>query len=157
MRLILTLLLLVVLSVPAFAQEEAKQDASQQERLQLAEKINEVNPVARQIEASLLRVAAEWNLSEKEKFKREMLAAMDIKAIEKTSAKAMADTFTKEELNVLLEYYSHPETAKIVEKMPLFQGMIQPGISREIDRALMKLRTGYEAQFKNAPNGSATP
>jgi hypothetical protein len=157
MRLILTLLLLVVLSVPAFAQEEAKQDASQQERLQLAEKINEVNPVARQIEASLLRVAAEWNLSEKEKFKREMIAAMDIKAIEKTSAKAMADTFTKEELNVLLEYYSHPETAKIVEKMPLFQGMIQPGISREIDRALMKLRTGYEAQFKNAPNGSATP
>lgn len=157
MRLILTLLLLVVLSVPAFAQEEVKQDASQQERLQLAEKINEVNPVARQIEASLLRVAAEWNLSEKEKFKREMVAAMDIKAIEKTSAKAMADTFTKEELNVLLEYYSHPETAKIVEKMPLFQGMIQPGISREIDRALMKLRTGYEAQFKNAPNGSATP
>lgn len=145
MRLFLTFLILVVLNVPAMAQ-----DAGKQERLDLAVKINEVNPVSRQIEASLLRVATEWNLSEKEKFKREMMAAMDLKVIEKSSAEALADTFTKEELTVMLDYYSKPEAAKITEKMTIYQGLIQPGIGREIDRALMKLRTGYEAEFKKA-------
>lgn len=177
MRYVLTFLMLVLLSVPALAQDTVKQDtakqdsgkqdpakqdagkadAGQQERLALAQKINQVNPVSRQIEASLLRVASEWRLSEKEKFQREMMAAMDIKAMEKSSAEALADTFTKEELVVMLDYYSKPEAAKITEKMPIYQGLVQPGISREIDRALMKLRTGYEAQFKNAPISTSAP
>lgn len=152
MRYVLTLLLLVFVSSPALAQNTGAQaDAAAQERLALAEKINAVNPVVRQIEASLLRVAGEWQLSEKEKFKREMIASMDMQDIEKTAIKSLAETFTKEELVVMLEYYSKPEAAKIAEKMPVYQGLIQPGITREIDRALMKLRTGYEAEFKNAP------
>lgn len=150
MRFLLTLCLLVFMGAPAFAQ--ASGDA---ERLALAEKVNAVNPVTRDLEAVILRIAAEWRLSEKEKFKREMMAAIDVPAMEKSSIQAMAGTFTKEELQVMLEYYSHPETAKIMEKMPVYQGLLQPGITREVDRALMKLRTGYEAQQKKTTE--ATP
>ncbi len=147
MRFVLTLCLLILLGTPAFAQ-----DAGAEERLALAEKISVVNPVSRQIEATLLRVATEWGLSEKEKFRQEMMAAIDLPAMEKSSMQALADTFTKEELQVMLDYYSKPESAKITEKMPVYQGLIQPGISREIDKALMKLRTGYEAQKKTTPS-----
>lgn len=146
MRIILTLCLLVLIGAPAFAQ-----DTGASERLALAEKVNAANPVTRQVEQSVLRIATEWGLAEKEKFKREMMAAIDLPAMEKASVQAMADTFTKEELQVMLEYYSHPEAARIMEKMPVYQGLVQPGISREIDKALMKLRTGYEAQQKDAP------
>lgn len=149
MRFVLTLCLLLLTSAPAFAQ-----DTSASERLALAEKVNAANPVSRQIEATVLRIATEWGLAEKDKFRREMMASIDLPAIEKTSAQSMADTFTKEELQVMLDYYSHPETAKIMEKMPIYQGLMQPGIAREIDKTLMKLRTGYEAQQKTEP---ATP
>lgn len=146
MRFILTFCLLVLIGTPAFAQ-----DTGSSERLALAEKVNAANPVTRQLEASVLRIATEWGLAEKEKFRREMMATIDLPAMEKASAQAMADTFTKEELQVMLEYYNRPEASKIMEKMPIYQGLMQPGISREIDKALMKLRTGYEAQQKTAP------
>lgn len=149
MRFVLMLCLLVLIGAPAFAQDT---DAS--ERWALAEKVNAANPVTRQMEASVLRIATEWGLAEKEKFRREMMATIDLPAMEKASVQAMADTFTKEELTVMLEYYSRPEAAKIMEKMPVYQGLLQPGIAREIDKALMKLRTGYEAQQRAAP---ATP
>ena len=153
MRFVLMLCLLIFIGAPAFAQ-----DTGASERLALAEKVNAANPVVRQIEATILRIGTEWGLAEKEKFKREMMSTIDLAAMEKTSVQAMADTFTKEELQVMLDYYSHPETAKIMEKMPIYQGLMQPGIAREIDKALMKLRTGYEAQQKTSPESApATP
>ncbi len=153
MRFITMFCLLALMAMPAFAQ-----DTGVNERLALAEKVNAANPVSRQIEAVILRTATEWGLAEKEKFKREMMAAMDVAAIEKASLQAMADTFTKEELEVMVDYYSRPAAVKITEKMPIYQGLIQPGISREIDKALMKLRTGYEAQQKTPPESApATP
>ncbi len=147
MRLFLMACLLSVMAFPVWAQ----QDTGQAERMALAKKLNEVNPVSRQIESSITRVAEGWGLSEKEKFKSEMLAKVDMASIEKISVQSLADTFTKEELQVMVNYYSQPETAKIIEKMPIYQGLVQPGITREIDKALMALRTGYEAQQKQAP------
>ena len=146
MRLFLTVCLLSLLAVPAWAQ-----DADRAQRLDLAKKLNMVNPVSRQIEASIMRVGESWGLSEKQKFQREMMAKIDMATVEKASMEALADTFTAAELQVMVDYYSKPETAKIIEKMPVYQGLVQPGIAHEIDRALMALRTGYEAQPKQAP------
>lgn len=127
------------------------QDADYAERKALAEKLNVANPVSRMMENSILRVGAEWGLAEKEKFQREMMATVDVPGLEKVSLEALVDTFTKEELQVMLAYYSAPEAAKIAEKMPVYQGLLQPALSKEIDRALMKLRTGYETQSSPAP------
>lgn len=146
MRLFLTVCLLSLLALPAGAQDDDKA-----QRLEMAKKLNMVNPVSRQIEASVKRVGESWGLSEKEKFQREMMAKIDMASVEKASMEALADTFTLAELQVMIDYYSKPETAKIIEKMPVYQGLVQPGIAREIDRALMALRTGYEAQQKQAP------
>ena len=146
MRLFLTVCLLSLLALPAWAQ-----DADRAQRLEMAKKLNMVNPVSRQIESSIKRVGESWGLSEKEKFQREMMAKIDMASVEKVSMEALADTFTVAELQVMIDYYSNPATAKIIEKMPVYQGLVQPGIAREIDRALMALRTGYEAQQKQAP------
>lgn len=146
MKILLTICILVLTSFAALAQNEGER-----ERLELAAKLNQVNPVSRLIESSILRVGEQWNLSEREKFKREMAAEMDMTNIEKSAVQALADTFTKEELAVMVEYYSKPEAAKIAEKMPIYQRLIQPALTKEIDRALMKLRTGYEAQQKANP------
>lgn len=146
MKLFLTACLLAFLAVPAFAQDNGKA-----ERMGLAKRLNQVNPASKQIEDSVLRVGESWGLAEKEKFRSEMMAKMDTAKIEQTSIDALAATFTKEELQVMINYYSAPEAAKVAEKMPLYQGRIQPVISKELDRALMALRTGYEAQEKTAP------
>jgi hypothetical protein len=146
MRVFLAICILSLIAVPAFAQ-----DATKAERVELAKKLNEVNPVAKQVESSIGRVGASWGLAEKEKFQREMMAKIDIKKVEQVSMDALVDTFTKEELQAMLDYYSKPEAASIMQKMPVYQGLVQPGISREIDKALMVLRTGYESQQKAAP------
>ncbi len=146
MRLFLTVCLLSLLALPVWAQ-----DADKAQRLEMAKKLSMVNPVSRQIESSIKRVGESWGLSEKEKFQREMMAKIDMASVEKASVEALADTFTAAELQVMIDYYSKPETAQIIEKMPVYQGLVQPGIAREIDRALMALRTGYEAQQKQTP------
>ena len=146
MRSFLLACFLMVIVLPAYAQDTGKA-----ERLELARKLNEVNPVSRQVETSIGRVGESWGLAEKEKFQREMMAKIDINKVEQISLDALADTFTKEELQAMLDYYSKPEAARITEKMPVYQGLVQPGITREIDKALMALRTGYEAQQGNVP------
>lgn len=132
-------------------------DAVQTERLELAKKINEVLPPARQIEQSLNQVADQWGLQEKDKFRREMMAEIDVAGIEKKSADTMAELFTKDELELMLAYYSSPLQVKIAEKMPVYQGLIQPFLSKEVDRALMKLRTGYETQFRKEDEQKPAP
>ena len=146
MKILLTVFTLILVSAPAFAQDDGKS-----ERMELAKKLNQVNPASKQIESSVLRVGESWGLAEKEKFRTEMMAKIDTAKIEQASIDALAGSFTKEELQVMINYYGTPEAAKIAEKMPLYQGLIQPVISQELDRALMALRTGYEAQEKAAP------
>lgn len=152
MRVFLTICLLSLVAFPAWAQ-----DAGRAERMELAKKLNEVNPVAEQVKQTIGRVGGNWGLSEKEKFQNEMMGKIDIKKVEQISMDALVDTFTKEELTAMLEYYSKPEAASIMSKMPVYQGLVQPGISREIDKALMALRTGYEAQQKANPASVTTP
>lgn len=152
MKIFLTAFILILVSVPAFAQDDGKA-----ERVELAKKLNQVNPAAKQIEASVLRVGESWGLAEKEKFRNEMMAKIDTAKIDQASVDALAGSFTKEELQVMINYYSAPEAAKIAEKMPLYQGLIQPVISKELDRALMALRTGYEAQENATPTAPAEP
>lgn len=154
MKIIASLAFLVLMLVsPVSARAEDQGDAAknavdavQAERMELARKINQVLPPARQLEQSLTQIAGQWGLQEKDKFRNEMMAEIDVAGIEKKAVDTMAELFTKDELELMLTYYSSPLQAKIAEKMPIYQGLIQPFISKEMDRALMKLRTGYEAK-----------
>ena len=156
----LALMLVSPVSVRAQDQGDATKqavDAVQAERIELAKKLNEALPPARQLEQSLTQIAKQWNLQDVEKFRKEMMAEIDVAGIEKKSADTLAELFTKDELELMLSFYSSPLQAKIAEKMPVYQGLIQPFISKEMDRALMKLRTGYEAQFRKEDEQKPTP
>lgn len=130
---------------------EAAPVSDREIRKELARKLNEVNPVSLQVKTSVARIARDWGLAEKEKFEKELLAEINLPEIEKKSIESLAEVYTAAELQVMLDYYSKPEAASIAEKMPIYQGLVQPGISRELDRALMKLRTGYESRGTASP------
>lgn len=129
---------LCLLSAPSFAEEAP----DHQERLELSQKMHEIQPASRQIEVAVNRVALRLPETERAKFKDSIMTAIDTQRLEELSIKTMADIFTKDELDAMVGYFAAPEAASISEKMPLYQDVIQPEITKMLDAAIMKARTG---------------
>jgi|GEM_PF-1206822 len=118
--------------------------ADYEQRLALSRKMHEIRPTSRQIEAAIDLIAEKVPLSDRAKFKARALAAIDQKKLEETSVNAMAEVFTNAELQAMIDYYSKAEARSIAEKMTLYQGMIQPEITKMMDKAMLDLRTGVD-------------
>ncbi len=151
--LVAVLALLVVPCVSARAQDAVSDDGARAQRLELARKLNDVNPVARQIARSVAGVGAQWAVADPKAFEAGMMKEIDMEKIDEAAEQALADVFTAEELNLMIGYYSAPQAERIAEKMSAYQALIQKPVAAEIDRALMTLRTGAKA----AGNSPATP
>jgi hypothetical protein len=108
--------------------------------------MHKLRPTAGQVEAAIDRIA-ETNLPETERraFRDRMMTAIDIQKLDDISIKAMAEVFTVPELQKMIEYYSTPESRSAAQKMPIYQNMVQPEISKMLDAALLELRTGKPA------------
>lgn len=135
-------LLFAVPSLPALAQQEAGDPALRQK---LAERMQEIQPVADQVALIVDELAAREPESARVAFKEKMMAAIDTAALSKSAAAAMAETFTAAELQRMIDYFSSPEAKAIDEKMPVFHGLLQPAVAKAVDRALMTVRTGAPA------------
>ena len=58
----------------------------------------------------------------------------------------MAETFTASELEKMVEYFGSDEAKSIAQKLPVYQAIVEPEITKMMDAALMKLRTGATAE-----------
>ncbi len=130
-----------VAALPAGAQEAAR-SADYQQRLELARKMHEIRPTSLQVQAAVDRAARTVPEAEKSVFKEKVMASIDQKVLEDISVKAMAEVFTVPELQRMIDYFSTPESRAISQKTPLYQGMIQPEITKMLDAALLKMRLG---------------
>ncbi len=156
-------LVLPLMAVPAFAQdseaaqaemtvEGAKGGATDQtsenqgsdfkERLALAKEMHEIRPAAEQVDSAIDSVALKMQQASREGFKSKMRNLLDYRAIERISVSAMAETYTLEELEAMIEYYSKPEAQSALDKTAVYQQKVAPEIVRMIDRAVMQMRTG---------------
>ena len=147
------LAVLIAGGVPAAAQETkapasvaAAPEEDLQQRVELATKMHQFRPVRDDIESTLSRVAQNLPQRDRQLFHDRMMAAIDLDKLEKLSIDSMAKTFTLDELQGMVDYYSSPRAQSIAAKMPIYQQMVQPEIGRMLDRALMDLRIGTPAQ-----------
>lgn len=139
---VLALMLFLFLASPVFAQDAAKQPSDMQERLALAQKMHEIQPASQQIDIAVSRVAQQMPEADRKPFHDNIMAAIDNKKLEELSIKTMADIFTKEELTLMVGYFSSPQAKSISEKMPMYQDILNPEIMKMLDAAMMKARTG---------------
>ena len=143
--------LLLFIQLPAHAQEAeapsevvspVADDPTYAERLELAEKMHELNPVRSQVYGAIDQFALRRPAEEREAFKSSMRNVFNIKALEKISVDAYAATFTVEELRAMVEYYSKPEAKSAGEKLANYNALVYPELMRMLDRAAMRIRTG---------------
>lgn len=141
MRLILFSLFFLGSSLPALAQEnKALLDA--QTRTQLARDFHEVRPLNEQINRAIDKAARRVPKGQRAAFINQVKRLMDYKAITQHSINAMAEVFTADELQAMIDYYSSSEGRSIREKMPEYRDRLGPEITEMMDKALMELRTG---------------
>jgi hypothetical protein len=110
--------------------------------MELARQMNAINPSRDQVEALLDIAVQNLPVDDRETFKSEMMDSFDFESLDKVSIKAMADIFTLRELEKMVEYYGSDEARTIAEKRPIYDGIIQPEITKNLDRALMRIRAG---------------
>ena len=126
----------------AFAQEDAANNDGYDARAALAERIHELRPVREQVDSAIAQFSQRFPENERAGIKSAMSNAFNIKALENISINAYAETFTEEELKVLIEYYTNPVAVSTTEKMEIYSGIVYPELVKMLDRAAMKARTG---------------
>lgn len=115
-------------------------------RLELSKEMHKLRPAAEQIDTAIASVASQMPAAQAEAFKANIGNLLNYRAIEQISINAMAETFTLEELEAMVEYNSKPEAASIAQKYGAYQQIVSPEIVRMIDRAIMRMRTGATGQ-----------
>ena len=91
-----------------------------------------------------------------------MIAAMDIPQLKKDMANIYADTFTKEELNAMSDFYATPAGAAMADKQPEVQQKLQSVMMPRIMAAMPKVQQmavefGKAQQAKAAAAQPAAP
>lgn len=134
---------------PAVAQENvnpasaaAQDEATLAKRVELAKKMHEIRPTREQVNAAIDQVAIMQPEKEREAFKSAMREILNYQAIEKISVDAMAETFTQEELDAMVEYYSKPVAKSASDKEGIYRAKVYPEIIRMLDAAMMRVKTG---------------
>lgn len=135
--------LIIMISVPATAQEQGGDDFPQ--RLALAQQMLEIRPAKRQLESAINSYISNYMFAYAERdqqiFRTAMLKVMKPKGLEKVTIDAYAETFTLDELTAMVEYYSKPEAQSARKKQGELDKKIAPEIVQMLDKALMKVRT----------------
>jgi hypothetical protein len=170
----LTGFMIGVLSVPAIAQEDAddvlaEQDVVTEEvvdeevvetkpikpvagnteenyeqRLELSRKMHEIWPTRPKVEAALENVAEQIDPINRAQFKAGMRRAIKFEALQEASIDAMADIFTVEELEAMIEFYGSKEGRSVSHKTEDYERAIGPIMTQMIDKSLLDVKLGTQ-------------
>ncbi len=124
------------------AKGDGQDPATLQLRMELARKMHTINPLDPQIDGEIRRASLTIPLLEREAFLAAMSTVINRKTIEEVSIKAMAEIYTVAELESMVDYYGKPEAKSAMRKVGDWARLVQPQLSRIIDRAIMRVRTG---------------
>lgn len=122
--------------------EEKLSEEQLARKIELAKKMHEIRPAAKQIDDAIRSISMRLPEAEREPFIASMRTSLNYNAVERISMDAMVDVFTLPELEAMVEYYSKPEAISAGDKMSEWAKLVQPEITRLIDRSLMRTRFG---------------
>lgn len=153
------ILALALFCSPAFAQEAAKPSADtiaedariareagdvevSAERLALAEQMHDVWPIRTRMERALDNVAEGFPPERQAEVKATMRRSIQFNQLEEESIKAMAEIFTAEELQAMIDFYGSETGRSISAKTSDYELALRPVITRMIDKAMADMRLG---------------
>ena len=139
MKKLFLILALALLCTPAFAQDEAAIPAK---RLELAQKMHEIWPIRTRVESAIDSVAESFPEEKRAEIKAAMRKSIQFDQLEEASIKAMAETFTEEELAAMIEFYGSETGRSISAKTANYELALRPIMVQMIDKAMLELRTG---------------
>jgi len=137
MKHLILILSLLILPLPAFAQDD---DTAK--RLELAGKMHEIWPMRTRMEAVIDNVAENFDEDKRNEIKASLRKAMDYKLLEEESTKAMAGIFTAKELEAMIAFYGSEEGRSISIKTTDYELALRPVMAKMMDKAMLDLRTG---------------
>lgn len=144
---ILSFLFVLFLSLPVMAQEASAPDA---ERLKLAEQMHEIWPIRPRVESALTVIAETMPEENRLAFKAQMRKNIQFDLLEQDSIKAMANSFTKEELEKMVAFYGSPEGRSITAKTEDYEMALQPTLTKMMDKAILDTRLGQRPSSQPA-------
>jgi hypothetical protein len=127
---------------------QAEDSGDLKARLELAQRMLEIQPVHPQVEAAVDAYVqsnmAAFSKADREIFRSAMLNVMNPAALEKATLNSFADTYTRAELEAMVEYYEKPEARSAVKKQSEFTAKVYPEIIKMLDQAVIRIRSTQE-------------
>ena len=112
------------------------------QKVALANKMHEIRTTREQVDSAVRGASLALPLYERKGFVDAMSLMLNYNAIERISIDAMIETYTLKELVSMVEYFSKPEAVSASKKTLSWARIVQPEISRMIDKAIMRIKTG---------------
>lgn len=129
-------IILLTTATPVLAQD-ARDMA---ERMEMAKEYSEIMPVEDDIAAAIDEMAKQVPVDQRPLFRSILERSIKADRIQTTSELALAEIFTVEELEMLVEFYSTDEGKAVKRKMPEYQARLQPVIQQMVQDAVQSLQ-----------------
>lgn len=154
MRSFLIILLTTMISVPAMAQEKAADQPEQgassipvqaepsAANLELAKQMHKIWPVRTRVEAAIDVLAKQFPADKQLQVKSSVRKSIQFDQIEEESIRAMANTFTEEELKAMIAFYGSDVGRSVSAKTSDYEQAMRPIIVKMLDKAMLDLKTG---------------
>ncbi len=142
---ILLFLACLILTLPAMAQQGdpiGDDGAAYDQRLALALKMNEIWPIRLRIETAIAAAAESFPLERRPEVKAALRKNIQFDQIEEESIKAMAETFSSEELQAMIDFYGSENGRSISAKTSAYEHALRPSLIKMMDKAMLDVKTG---------------
>jgi len=123
-------------SLPAPLSEDEKN------RLALATKMHEIWPMRTRVESALEAIAQGFPEERRAEVKARMRQSIQYDLLQDESIKAMADVFTADELNAMINFYGSDVGKTVSAKTTDYELLMRPAMIRMLDKAMLDLRLG---------------
>lgn len=141
MRFLSLLVVPLLLAMPVSAQENTG-SAIAPKRLELAGEMHQIWPIRTRIETALDSIAENFPEERRAEIKASMRKGIKFDQVEEASIRAMAETFTEEELVEMIKFYGSEAGRSISAKTGDYERALRPVFTQMLDKAALDLRTG---------------
>lgn len=109
------------------------------EKMELAQQYSKLVPVGADIKKTIEQLALQVPVAQRTQFKSILDRTIKADRLKSTSEMALVEIFTKDELAALIAFYKTPEGQSIKDKMPEYQGRLQPVLETMIKDSVSSL------------------
>ncbi|MBI1215536.1 MAG: DUF2059 domain-containing protein [Alphaproteobacteria bacterium] len=145
--LVLAIASLIVTAQPAKAAEDtgqapavqtAQRDADYDARIEAAKSYLRVNSVRNMLDLMLENIRKNPQMNLSPAFWDGVKDSIDYDALDDIAAKALAKTFTLDEINAMVVFYGSPAGQSIMKKMPAYMAEVTPAVQEQMMKSVAK-------------------